>query len=392
EDDNEQVDLAGVLIEYRVLGESKVIRNTTLAASTSFTQFKTIISKLIGSQDPDETLLAYQISISVAKPPTGISTAIDEAKDYSDMIYSYQEKVKSRDEREKKSAKKSGGKVAESKPYQIWIFDMRPKPTKGKGGTKSDKKGKAGVTGLEDASNNETSGNLEFMGEVHKHFPHDSPLRPPLLPNCGGVPPLYNIKKTDDLGNLYTPAKIPTELGITATAKAQEQRLPQGPPMSTSTSGPLDLNRLHVPSTQSGSRTTSPHSSAAIPTHSPHYGNLVLPTAPPSSINYPKLSEWLKGLDSNPVHVRKDQKFGLDLYVMAFKEYGWEKLDDLLDSSVNAQLLVDVIGKSLGGELPLKPGSAAALLRWAKQDAKALEEGTSFRMLGDFIANPHWSR
>lgn len=89
--------------------------------------------------------------------------------------------------------------------------------------------------------------------------------------------------------------------------------------------------------------------------------------------------------------MQEDQKFGLDVYVMGFKEYGWEKLDDLLDSLVNAQILVEVIEKSLGGELLSKPGSVAAPLRWAKQDAKALEEGTSFRLLGDLIDNSHWS-
>lgn len=122
--------------------------------------------------------------------------------------------------------------------------------------------------------------------------------------------------------------------------------------------------------------------------NSPYYGNFVLPSAPASAINYPKLSEWLKGLDSNAARAREDQKFGLDTYITAFKDYGWEKLDDLLDSTVNAQLLVDVVGNGVGQGLPLKPGSAAALLRWAKQDAKSLEEGASFRLFGDFISNP----
>lgn len=124
--------MIGVLINYHVLGESKVIQNTTLAASTSSTQFKTVISKLMGSQDPDEMSLAYQISISVAKPPIGISTAIDEAKDYLDTIH-----------------------------FGLLIV----------GWSQAKKKGKAGVTDLEDASKNEASGNLEFMGEVCNHFP-----------------------------------------------------------------------------------------------------------------------------------------------------------------------------------------------------------------------------
>lgn len=59
--------------------------------------------------------------------------ALDEAKGYKEMIQSYQDKVGNRDEREKKNAKKPKGKAAESKPYQIWIFDARPKLTGAKG-------------------------------------------------------------------------------------------------------------------------------------------------------------------------------------------------------------------------------------------------------------------
>lgn len=203
------------------------------------------------------------------------------------------------------------------------------------------------------------------------------------------------IKKVDEFGNRYTTAKIPAELGITMPA-ARLRQVQGQPGVSASTTGPTqsqDRLQLPVPSIQSGSRTTSPQSTAAPQAPpSSYFGNFKLPPAPPSAIVYPKLSEWLKGLDENPARTREEQKFGLDEYIAAFKDYGWEKLDDLLDSSVTASLIVVVIKDSLVQGPPMKPGSAAALLRWAKQDAKAIEEGASLHLLGDYITTPHWSR
>ncbi|KIO18730.1 hypothetical protein M407DRAFT_11733 [Tulasnella calospora MUT 4182] len=58
----------------------------------------------------------------------------------------------------------------------------------------------------------------------------------------------------------------------------------------------------------------------------------------------------------------------------------------------DSQLLMERVMDSLVQGPPMKPGSAAALLRWAKQDAKAIEEGASLHLLGDYITTPRWSR
>lgn len=54
-------------------------------------------------------------------------------------------------------------------------------------------------------------------------------------------------------------------------------------------------------------------------------------------------------------------------------EYGWENLDDLLDTSVTADLVVEVSG--------MKKGYAVAVLRWAAEDAQTLMKTTQLKML-----------
>ncbi|KAG9002253.1 hypothetical protein FRB90_011414 [Tulasnella sp. 427] len=383
ESDNE-ADLSGVLIDYCVLWGGKVIRNTTLAALTPFVQFKKIISKLMGCEEDGEMSLAYQISLAIAKPPASISTALDKAQDYLGMINVYRQRIENHNEKGKKVPTKGKGK-SEPKPIQIWIFDTSPKPIepKGKNTTQGTLKAKSG----EEASSNGAGSNLEFMGEVHIHFSctlHRSghPCYPTPDRCChftAGQLSQWNylvkVKKLDHLGNLYTAAKVPIELGLTATAVPLSQ----------------DYQSLRVPSFQSSSCAMPPQFFTALQACSgPYYGNFGIPPAPSSAINYPKLCDWLKGLDSNPVRVQEDQKFGHEGYILTFKDYSWEKLDDLLDASINAQLLVDVVGKDFAYGPPLKPGSAAALLRWAKQNAKAAEEGASLQLLGDFITTPRW--
>lgn len=87
----------------------------------------------MGLQEGSEPSLVYQISIAIAKPPNGISTALDEAKDYSEMISTYIQKLNSRGEKEKKNSGKTKGRAAEPKPFQVWILDTSPKPSVGKG-------------------------------------------------------------------------------------------------------------------------------------------------------------------------------------------------------------------------------------------------------------------
>ncbi|KAG9016648.1 hypothetical protein FRB90_002679 [Tulasnella sp. 427] len=369
---DEEKDLTGeslsrVLIDYWGVDLAKVIRSTTLSAATPFSSFKTIISKLLRGSDASEVALAYQISVAMAEPPTGISAALDTAKEYLEMIQTYIQKLESRDEEEKKNVGKAKKKAVEPKPFQVWVFDTCPKVPKGKGKSGNQGVPKAKDHPLDEADCKGSGGNSAFMGEY--------------------------IKKFNERGNPYTVGKIPAELGITASATGTVQVQGRAE-MSTGISGPmLTQDRLQIPSTsvQSSSRIASPQPILTPQSRSSsQYGSYGFPPVPSSAIKYPKLSEWLKSLDENPARAHDDQQFVA--FLAAFKNYGWERLDDILDQSVNAQLLIEVVKAEFEDWQPLKPGSATALLRWAKEDAKAIVEGASFRLLGDFMTAPHWSR
>lgn len=61
----------------------------------------------------------------------------------------------------------------------------------------------------------------------------------------------------------------------------------------------------------------------------------------------------------------------------AFQEYGWERLDDLLDESVTADEIVAVCQNS---DYPIKKALAAGLLRWAREDEETLQRAASLKV------------